>query len=160
MSMPDRVLSLGYLSLIQMPFTIPLSRKVVLILAPGNTCHKMNGVPSIFPGFHPFRKRHPSVSVRWISAYAIDHDRIRPIIDRWTPLPRCLKRCLHFVRRLLCHNRSAASEQTRNAYICSIYHNLLFACVILPIPLLHLSNSNVGCRSQPACRNGCGLRRG
>ncbi len=56
--MPDGIALLGYLPFIQVGFAIPFSGEVVLVAAPGNTCHKMCLITPVTPRLHPLFKGH------------------------------------------------------------------------------------------------------
>ena len=70
------------LSLIEMPFSIPFSGKVVLVLAPGYSGHEINFVSSFFPGCDSLFQGFLSTPlVRRISADAVHHHGISPVVN-------------------------------------------------------------------------------
>src|SRR5690606_41022816 len=91
MAVPYRVLRLGHLSFIQVRFSIPLPCKIVLVLAPSDTRHKMDNIPFVSPGFDPILKRHPFTFVRWIAAHSIHHHGVGTVINGRSPFSRSLK---------------------------------------------------------------------
>ena len=51
---PDSVSLYCYLTLVEVPFPVPFSCEIVLVLAPGDSRHEVGDIPSVPPGFHPF----------------------------------------------------------------------------------------------------------
>ncbi|MNU83949.1 hypothetical protein D3C71_736590 [compost metagenome] len=90
-TMPDGITFYIDLSLIQVHFSIPFSRKIILILPPGNTRHKMRNIPPITPGFYPFFKWNFSGFVGRVPPCSIYHDSICTVVNCRTPFSGTLK---------------------------------------------------------------------
>src|SRR5690606_34466744 len=116
MAMPYGILLPGNLPFIEMPLAIPLPCEIILIFTPGNPGHEMDGISSIFPGFHPLRERHPLVFIRWIPTYTVDHDRICPIVDCGAPFSRSLKGRFDLFCCIVGNDWRAECKQTTRAY--------------------------------------------
>ena len=88
-AVPDGITLSCLLSFVQMPFPVPFACEVILILAPGDTCHKMSGIATITPGIHPFAEGHPTVIVGAIHHHQVGAD-IRDRFPRSCGLERSL----------------------------------------------------------------------
>jgi hypothetical protein len=55
--MPDRVALLGHLAFVEMPFSIPLAREIILVFAPGNSRHEMCFVTFVTPCLNALLER-------------------------------------------------------------------------------------------------------
>ena len=88
-AVPDGITLSCLLSFVQMPFPVPFACEVILILAPGDTCHKMSSIASITPGIHPFAEGHPTIIVGAIHHHQVGAD-IRDRFPRSCGLERSL----------------------------------------------------------------------
>ncbi len=108
-TMPECIALLGYLSFIQVPFPIPLSREIVLVFTPGNACHKVCSVPSFAPSLDAFFKTHVAHSMMIL--YTVDDRHVRPHICHRFPGIGGLK-CSFFTPPALLSERSCRRLRT------------------------------------------------
>ena len=128
---PDSVTFYCHLTLVEVPFPIPFAGEVVLVLAPGYTCHEMGDIPPVSPGFHPFFECESfPVLVGRVSAHAVDHHCIGPVVNGRSPFPRRLEGRLHtvFLRScgtcIQCGTQPCRAKQNRSK---SPFHFLIIS---------------------------------
>ncbi len=114
-AVPDGVALHRLLPFIEVPLAVPLTREIVLIVAPGYACHEVGGVASLSPRLHSLVEGHAAIVVG-----SIDHHEVGANVCDWFPgscsLECCLLGCFSTearpkVAEFLCLYRNSQSKE-------------------------------------------------
>ena len=128
-AVPDGVALHRLLPFIEVPLAVPLTREIVLIVAPGYACHEVGGVASLPPRLHSLAEGHAAVVVG-----PIDHHEVGANVCDWLPRTRGLKRCF-----LLPQNRQGTEEKDGSK---SGFHNSNSFVVLTKDKVKHFPSKN------------------
>src|SRR5690606_19032199 len=97
MPMPQRISFLCYLPLIKMHLPVPFTSKIVLVLPPCDTSHKVGRISSVAPSLNTLFKSHVSFPV--MIFHTVNNCNVCPYVDYRLPWIRSLKNCFFIKRR-------------------------------------------------------------